>query len=233
MATIRQYVLGLLAIFAAPTWQASSQYSGDTSGCGNTRFFNGITQPRTIKSAGLHRSYGIHLPSSYDKNRKYPLIVGYHASSSIGLFFEADTKLDEAKYTGDKIVVYPNGLKGAWAGANYSAATVGQDLQFTWDMLADIRKNYCVDSSRVYATGMSIGGGFVGTLACNDTVGGEFAAFAPASGSFYTDVGGPDNGCAPARKLTPMLEFHGGADKDVPYAGGNGEGGIEPPIADW
>lgn len=30
-----------------------------------------------------------------------------------------------------------------------------------------------------------------------------------------------------------MLEFHGGADMDVNYNGGQGEGGIEPAIPDW
>jgi poly(3-hydroxybutyrate) depolymerase len=79
---------------------------------------------------------------------------------------------------------------------------------------------------------MSNGGGFVGTLACS-AEGGEFAAFAPASGSFYTDVNGLNNGCSPARSPLPILEFHGGADKSVNYTGGVGEGGLEPPIPDW
>jgi hypothetical protein len=79
---------------------------------------------------------------------------------------------------------------------------------------------------------LSNGGGFVGTLACS-AVGGEFAALAPVAGAFYTDTNGPENGCAPGRKPLPILEFHGGADKTVLYAGGKGEGGIEPPITDW
>ena len=119
-------------------------------------------------------------------------------------------------------MVYPNGIGGAWAGANYSSTTVDEDLQFTWDMLADIRSNFCVDSARIYATGLSNGGGFVGTLACNDSVGGEFAAFAPVAGAFYTDATGPQDGCKPARSVTPVMEFHGGADADVFYEGGPG-----------
>ena len=130
-------------------------------------------------------------------------------------------------------MVYPDGLGGNWAGANYSTATVPQDLQFVWDLLADVRKDYCIDSSRIYATGLSNGGGFVGTLACNDTVGGEFAAFAPASGAFYTDATGVDDGCKPARSVTPIMEFHGGADNSVFYNGGEGEGGFEPAIPTW
>lgn len=211
--------LGLNAAAAS----AQGVYTGgDRSGCGISHLMNGITQPRIIESSGTTRSYSIHTPSNYSSTNQYPLIVGYHGSSSIGLFFEADTRLDEAQYTGDKIMVYPNGVGGAWAGANYSSTTMPEDLQFTWEVLADIRSNYCVDSARIYATGLSNGGGFVGTLACNDTVGGEFAAFAPAAGSFYTDNDGPNDGCTPARSPMPMLEFHGGADADVFYNGGPG-----------
>lgn len=79
---------------------------------------------------------------------------------------------------------------------------------------------------------MSNGGGFVGTIACS-AVGGEFAAFAAGSGSFYTDSQGLYDGCTPARSPLPILEIHGGADKSVYYEGGVGEGGFEPPIPDW
>lgn len=79
---------------------------------------------------------------------------------------------------------------------------------------------------------MSNGGGFVNTIACSD-VGGEFAAFAPASGSYYTDNSGVDDGCKPARSPLPLLEIHGGSDDSVHYSGGVGEGGVEPAIPDW
>jgi len=130
-------------------------------------------------------------------------------------------------------MVYPNGVSGAWAGPSYAQTTVQEDLQFVADVLTDVRSAFCVDDSRVYATGMSNGGGFVGTLACDTVVGGQFAAFAAGSGSFYTDVNGPDNGCKPARSPLPILEIHGGADKSVNYTGGQGEGGVEPSIPDW
>lgn len=212
----------------------SADYTGgDTSGCGKTHWFNGITQYRSLTSTGTDRSYGVHLPSDYDKDRQYPAVLGFHGSSSIGFFFEADTRLSSDAYTGDKIMVYPNGLGGAWAGANYSEATVAEDLQFVWDLLTDLRANFCVDSARVYATGMSIGGGFVNTIACNDTVGGEFAAFAPASGSFYTDNDEHHTECKPARDVTPIIEIHGGSDADVSYEGGEGQGGDNPAIATW
>ncbi|KAL7944981.1 carbohydrate esterase family 1 protein [Trichoderma barbatum] len=225
--------LSVLALSAVCVSAATPYAGGDTSGCGKTHWFNGITQYRDVQSGGVERSYGIHVPSNYEKNHKYPIILGFHGSDSVGFFFQVDTGLDSEQFTGDKIMVYPNGLGGAWAGANYSEATVEQDLQFVWDMLADLRQNYCIDSARIYATGLSMGGGFVDTIACNATVGGEFAAFAPASGSFYTNNDANHGECQPARVPMPILEFHGGADTDVRYEGGQGQGGIEPSIPNW
>jgi poly(3-hydroxybutyrate) depolymerase len=72
------------------------------SGCGKTQFLPGVTQYRFgLKTSGKSRSYGYHIPSNYDKNKKYPVVVGFHGSSSIGTFFELDTKMSDARYSGD------------------------------------------------------------------------------------------------------------------------------------
>lgn len=219
-------IVGACSVIAA-----EYDYVGDTSGCGKSHDNLGLTRPRAIESSGATRNYSIHLPSDYEKDHQHPLVLGFHGSESIGLFFEADTGFsNDASYS--KIMVYPDGLGGAWAGASYSKASVGEDLQFVWDMLVDLRKSFCIDSARIYATGMSIGGGFVDTIACNATVGGEFAAFAPVAGAFYTDNDKNYRNCKPAR-LTPILEMHGADDDEVPFDGGKGSGGELPAILDW
>ncbi|KAB8349403.1 hypothetical protein FH972_023430 [Carpinus fangiana] len=207
--------------------------NGDTQGCGKTHILNGVTQYRKIATGSGSRSYSIHLPINYSRYRRYPLIFGFHGSNSVGLFFEADTGLSLPTYTADKIVLYPNGIDGSWAGPSYAKTSVAEDLNFVSDVLEDVRHEFCIDSARIYATGMSNGGGFLDSLACNDTIGGEFAAFAAAAGSFYTDTKDTKNDCKPARPLTPFLEFHGLKDESVHYTGGQGEGGLEPAISDW
>jgi poly(3-hydroxybutyrate) depolymerase len=79
---------------------------------------------------------------------------------------------------------------------------------------------------------MSNGGGFIGTLACDPLGSTLFRAVAAHSGAFYTDANGPHNGCKPAKPM-PMLEIHGVADKTVKYEGGEGDGGLQPAIAEW
>ncbi|KAF4126926.1 depolymerase [Geosmithia morbida] len=234
----RAPILSVLAVVAtaaaAAAAAAAEPYTGgDASGCGKKHYFDGLPHYHAISSGGTTRRYSVHLPSTYEEDRAYPAILGFHGSSSIGLFFEADTRLSSARFTPDTITVYPDGLGGAWAGANYSDATTTQDLDFVLDLLSDLRREYCVDSARIYATGMSIGGGFVDTIACSERVGREFAAFAPASGSFYTDNDDSYRDCRPARVPTPVLEIHGGADEEVPYDGGPGSGGRLPSIPQW
>lgn len=219
---------GLAAPASAP---AEGIKARATAGCGKTHLLTGVTTYHSLTSSGRDRSYSVHLPSGYDKSKAYPTVIGFHGSSSIGLFFEVDTKMSESRFSANKIMVYPNGVGGAWAGANYSSVSVDEDLQFVTDLLTELRDEYCVDDSRIYATGISNGGGFVNAIACSSSVGGHFAAFAPASGAYYTDATG--DGCAPARSPLPVLEIHGGNDASVLYGGGEGEGGIEPAIPTW
>ncbi|KAF2026532.1 hypothetical protein EK21DRAFT_73896 [Setomelanomma holmii] len=204
-----------------------------SSGCGKKPFLPGITQYRGIKSSGKDRSYSFHLPSSYNVTNAYPAVLGFHGSSSIGAFFELDTKMSEQRYSGSKIMVYPNGVGGNWAGPTYhTGSTVADDVQFVKDIIEDVKGQSCVDEENVFGVGMSNGGGFIGTLACDPVGSTLFKALAAHSGAFYTDVSGPDNGCSPA-KIVPMIEIHGAADKTVKYEGGQGDGGPEPAIMDW
>ncbi|KAI3316535.1 carbohydrate esterase family 1 protein [Xylariaceae sp. AK1471] len=232
------FVAGVIAAsvasaLAAPVvGTAASLVPRATAGCGKVHLLPGITTYHGLKSSGRDRKYSVHLPSQYDQSKPYPLVLGFHGSSSIGLFFEVDTKLSESRFSANKIMVYPDGVGGAWAGANYSQVSVAEDLQFVTDLLTELRTDYCVDDARIYATGISNGGGFVNTIACS-AVGGEFAAFAPASGAYYTDDSGVTGGCSPARSILPVLEIHGGSDASVHYDGGEGEGGIEPAIPTW
>ena len=128
------------------------------SGCGKTQFLPGVTQYRFgLESSGKQRSYSYHLPSNYDKNKKYPVVLGFHGSSSVGLFFELDTKMSEQRYSAEKIMVYPNGIDGSWAGPSYhSGSTVDEDVKFVDDVILDVKVRLCVDDGKVYAAGFVV-----------------------------------------------------------------------------
>jgi poly(3-hydroxybutyrate) depolymerase len=160
-------------------------------------------------------------------------MLGLHGNGRTGLYYEVDTRFDQEPRSEDTIMVYPDGFDNSWAGPTYANATILEDLQFIHTMMAFIRSEYCVDSSRVYAAGKSNGGGFISSLACNDTVGNQFAAFAAVNGAFYTDLNGLGENCNPSRAVVPMIEFHGLVDETIAYEGGEGAGGTTPSIPDW
>lgn len=217
-------LLGVL-LSLKPGWAA------DTSGCGKSHDYD--TKTHTISSSGQDRQFLVHIPAAYDGGSKHSVIVAYHGRGETGSIMESNTGLDDSKYSQHSIVVYPDGVSKSWAGANYSETTINEDLQFTEDLLTEVRDNYCVDPSKVYATGMSNGGGFVSILACDNNVGGQFAAFAPISGAYYWDDEGLNRECNPAGGLAPILEIHGGDDQTAFYGGGGGNGGTLPSIPDW
>lgn len=114
------------------------------------------------------------------------------------------------------------------------------DIGFTSNILDDLEAQYCIDTNRIYATGKSQGGGFVGVLACDEDMSKRIAAFSPVSGAFYiSDYGDecvPETvsiPCNPGRGNIPILDFHGMADTTIKYYGGTRKGGCLPTIPHW
>ena len=122
------------------------------------------------------------------------------------------------------------------------------DTQFTDALLTYLENNYCLDTGRLFASGMSNGGGFTGGVAaCDPNLSTRFAAFGPHSGALYT--GTLDNGncqpytvltntiaqsvCSPGRKNVPMIEFHGDTDGTIGYFGGGRRSYCLPAIPHW
>lgn len=122
------------------------------------------------------------------------------------------------------IAVFPNGQAGSdngelcWEGAPY-CSNAASDKVFVTDLLNYMRNNYCVDNTRIYASGKSNGGGFVDVLACSPDHGADFAAFAMDAAALYNEADG--SGCTPSRSPLPILELHGTADTTIPYYGGS------------
>ncbi|MBB4688427.1 alpha/beta hydrolase family esterase [Amycolatopsis jiangsuensis] len=194
-----------------------------TTGCGQAVAGAGTSTTAHLKSGGIDREYRIYVPARYNPHRRYPLVLSFHGHKRTSQYQE-----ELSGFSGsDQIAVYPQGLVGtdgetAWTGAPYSASA--DDVQFTSDLLTSLQGQLCVDPSRIYATGKSNGGGFVGVLACR--MAGRFAAFAPVSGAFYPQGGA----CHPSRKVA-LLDFHGTADTTIPYTGNPAKG--LPSIPDW
>lgn len=204
----------------------------DTSGCGKPPARTGASTSFNVTSSGTSRDFLVRVPSSYDKDRRYPVVLAFSGNTETAWQLELDTRLSDPKWSSDKLLVYPEGINASWAGASYSKATITQDLQFVSDLLANLGSTFCIDSNKIYATGFSNGGGFVDILACSgDTVGSQFAAFVAASGAYYQEALYTSTyKCVPAKSPTPIAFIHGLNDSSVFYNGGDGEGGFLPAV---
>lgn len=166
-----------------------------------------------VSSGGRARDAVVHVPADYRKDRPAPVLLTYHGYGGTAAETQEFTGLDRLP----AIVVYMQGVGDAWEGAPYAKTGEGEDLRFTDDILASLNTTYTLDRSRIYATGMSNGGGFAAKLACRKPE--IFAAVAAVSAAYYP---GTHSDCAPG--TTSMLDIHGAQDRTIDYDGGSRHG---------
>ncbi|KAI1800798.1 carbohydrate esterase family 1 protein [Daldinia bambusicola] len=216
---------------------------GRSAGCGQKPSFEAGSFKNYTTSEG--REYRVWLPANYDSDKVTPLILSYHGANRV---IDQQVKLDRLSdpfFNTDHIVVYLQGLEASrpghtvWEGAPDCNS---DDIGFTSDVLDAVSEELCVNRRRIYATGKSQGGGFVGRLACDAGLSKRIAAFAPVSGAYYIKEINKEADCHPetvevpcdaGRSNIPILAFHGGADATINYNGGFRSGACLPAISSW
>ena len=107
------------------------------------------------------------VPDSYSASDPMPLVFAWHGLGGSGeiasMYFGV-----ERPSAGQAIFVYPDGLPldSQGGSAGWDLAADGIDVQFFDAMLSALSGEYCVDASRVFATGHSYGGFFSNALGC-------------------------------------------------------------------
>lgn len=201
------------------------------NGCGKYHpvGFNNDSSTNSLQIGNYSRTWGVNVPNSYNGKhiKRWPVIFDYHGSGGTSYTQYLNSMYFNYTQGQEYLVVYPQGVGMHWQGPNYSDPHAN-DLKFTTKLLQHIESTFCIDPSRVYASGKSNGAGFVDTLACSDN-GDDFAAFAMASAALYTDLN--EFGCT---KKRAMLESHGDLDTTIPYHPvHDGSGGPIPDISQW
>jgi polyhydroxybutyrate depolymerase len=113
------------------------------------------------------------------------------------------------------IVVYPSGAGGrgprAWhvGGGEMSA----RDVRFIAELIDTLKASYNIDPTRIYADGLSNGGGMAFLLSC--TMSDRIAAVGLVASAQFL----PWSECQGQRPV-PMIAFHGTEDRYTPYHGG-------------
>lgn len=92
-------------------------HAGSSKGCGkalNSKLKKGATgQSNKINlttSQGVKRSFLLHFPQNYDKNKAHGLIFSFHGRSGSAAGQENLSKLSEPEKNKNMLVAYPEGI---------------------------------------------------------------------------------------------------------------------------
>ena len=155
-----------------------------------------------------------------------PLVVAFHGARGDGDGFAAESGLSRSADRHGFAVLYPTAgsSRRFWS---LNRASTPDDVARLRALLPRAERRTCADPRRLYATGVSNGGGFAARVGCE--MAGTFAAVAPVAGG-YSSL----DDCADGTR-TSVLEIHGSADQIVPYEGRgpDRDGDVREYVSGW
>lgn len=174
----------------------------------------------TITSGGQERWYLRRLPPAHDGSSPVPVVLDFHGYSEGA---EVHVAMSDLGTFGDAegfVTITPHGQGPV---PRWDVDLDGDDLAFVGDLLDEVEATLCVDTNRVYATGLSNGAFLTSAIACRYAA--RVAAVAPVAG--VRDI----EGCDPDRPV-PVVAFHGTDDEFVTFDGSPGGAVADLPAPD-
>lgn len=169
-------------------------------------------------SSGEKREYLLYVPKSYDPSKPVPLVITIHGFAQWPANQAEVSRWNRLADEEGFIVVYPSGLglPKRWrvTPSAENPTAVATELQFFEDLIDKLSAEYAIDSTRIFANGLSNGGGMSLRLACSLPE--RIAAIGSVAGAYLVDLADCPGG-------VPGIFFHGQADKIVPFEGGPSE----------
>ena len=148
-----------------------------------------ITQSTmSIMVNGQERDFRISVPSS-DAGTKLALIIAFHGGGGAGEDFQQQSEFDQLGEQEKFIMAYAiaeedrTAAEGEWY--LNTAATSRDDNDFTEAIVDNLSSQYCIDQSRLYGIGYSLGSMFTYEIACQ--LNHRFAAVASFAGTMPVD----------------------------------------------
>lgn len=151
---------------------------------------------------GIERTYRVYAPE-INRESASPMVINMHGLGSNAFEQQFYSQFDNVADTTGAIIVYPNGVNNQWN--IYSDGGV-DDVGFISALIDTMAANYDIDLTRVYATGMSMGGFMSHRMACQ--LNNRIAAIGAVAGTLAYPF------CAPGRAV-PVCHIHGTADSTV------------------
>ena len=181
---------------------------GKTAGCGSTTAPANDTY--TISVNGTSRTYILKSPDNYDPNK----------ASVDGLLSLAERNGPKRRerqllrpvepVEGSTIFVAPQGINNGWRDSGRTNTMGGKDINFTKALVTDLTNKLCIDKSRIFAEGFSMGGSMSYAVAC---------AMGDVVRAVVAHSGGPMSGCVQHTKPVAYFMTHGTQDSVCTYPG--------------
>ena len=184
----------------------------------------------SMVSSGQKREYQLYVPRSYDRARPTPLVISMHGAGGWPVQQMELSGWNRLAESQGFIVVYPSGIGSAgpriWHVDN--GGGLGRDVTFISELIDKLEAAYNIDPSRIYANGISNGGGMSFVLSC--TLSNRIAAVGMVAAAQTL----PWSWCTDQRAV-PMIAFHGTADSMALYNGGTAWVAREslPAVSTW
>ena len=189
----------------------------------------------TIVSSDVTRHYLLYVPKTYDPSKATPLVISMHPAASWPAAQMEISRWNELADEHGFIVVYPSGtffLRPAWLprGPKVWRVRGRGDVTFISDLIDKLEAEYNIDPTRIYADGLSLGGGMAFAVSC------RLSHRVAAVGAVAAAQTLPFEWCGDAGPL-PVVTFHGTDDPMVPYQGGPSRDPFNPltfpDLRDW
>jgi poly(3-hydroxybutyrate) depolymerase len=128
-----------------------------------------------------------------------PLVLNLHGLGSNATQQMLISGMSQKASAEGFVIVAPNASGAGWS--------LSGDVAYIRDLLDAVESELCIDSARVYSTGLSMGAMMSSSLACNLSE--RIAAIAPVSGALFP------GGCGDP---VPVIAFHATADSIVSFS---------------
>src|SRR5258708_27249289 len=174
------------------------------------------TNGTIMTTEGQTRESILYVPRSYDRAKPTPLVISIHGAENWPSFQMNVSQWNKIADEQGFIVVYPAGEGGGlktWHMRGWSTTPARMpDVVFISELIDKLEASYNLDPARIYANGLSNGGGVTFALSC--TLSRRIAAFGPVAAAVTL----PLDWC-PDSRPAPMLAFHGTPGRFTPYTG--------------